>query len=167
MGLFLLGFSIGRNRFYTDPENHKSQLKCIARYGLVIGLPLSFLYTWSAMNSRPWGLGTHTALYFVSVYPLDFAYVAGICLCSLRRPQGWGFRFFATPGCMVLTHYIGQSLFGMLLFYGIGFGFGTCVGRVYVLLIGAGVWIVLCVEWCFRGVIFLVRLKRERWMKKV
>lgn len=30
-----------------------------------------------------------------------------------------------------------------------------------------GVWIAMCVELCFRGVIFLVRLKRERWMKKV
>lgn len=27
-----------------------------------------------------------------------------------------------------------------------------------------GVWIAMCVELCFRGFIFLVRLKRERWM---
>ena len=30
-----------------------------------------------------------------------------------------------------------------------------------------GVWIAMCVELCFRGAIFLVRLKRERWMKKI
>lgn len=30
-----------------------------------------------------------------------------------------------------------------------------------------GVWIAMCVELCFRGLIFLVRLVRERWMKKV
>lgn len=30
-----------------------------------------------------------------------------------------------------------------------------------------GVWIAMCVELCFRGAIFLIRLKRERWMKKV
>lgn len=30
-----------------------------------------------------------------------------------------------------------------------------------------GVWIAMCIELCFRGVIFLIRLKRERWMKKV
>jgi len=29
-----------------------------------------------------------------------------------------------------------------------------------------GVWIAMCVELCFRGMIFLVRLKRERWMRK-
>ncbi|AVM53749.1 putative MATE family efflux protein [Bacteroides zoogleoformans] len=30
-----------------------------------------------------------------------------------------------------------------------------------------GVWIAMCVELCFRGMIFLIHLKRERWMKKI
>lgn len=142
MGLFLLGFCIGRNRLYTDLAGFMPQLKRIARYGFIIGLPLSFIYAWSAMNGRPWGLGTHASLYFVSVFPLGFAYVAGLCLCYLRHPQWKGFHFFAMPGRMALTNYIGQSVFGMLLFYGIGFGFGAGVGLVYVVLIAAGVWIV-------------------------
>lgn len=142
MGVFLLGFYIGRNRFYAGLESRKPQLKRIVRYGFIIGLPLSFLYAWSAMNGRPWGLGTHAVLYFASVFPLGFAYVAGICLCFLRCPQRRVFRFFAMPGRMALTNYIGQSVSGMLLFYGIGFGFGAGVGLVYVVLIAAGVWIV-------------------------
>lgn len=142
MGLFLLGFYIGRNRFYADLESRKLQLNRIVRYGFIIGLPLSFLYAWSAMNSRPWGLGMHAVLYFISVFPLGFAYVAGICLLYLHCPQWKGFRFFAMPGRMALTNYIGQSLFGMLLFYGIGFAFGAGVGLVYVVLIATGVWIV-------------------------
>lgn len=142
MGLFLLGFCIGRNRFYADLESHRPQLKRTARYGFIIGLPLSFIYAWSAMNGHPWGLGTHAVLYFVSIFPLGFTYVAGICLCYLRHPQWKVFRFFAMPGRMALTNYIGQSVFGMLLFYGIGFGLGAGVGLVYVVLIAAGVWIV-------------------------
>lgn len=142
MGLFLLGFYIGRNRFYADLESRRLQLNRIVRYGFIIGLPLSFLYAWSAMNSRPWGLGMHAVLYFISVFPLGFAYVAGICLLYLHCPQWKVFRFFAMPGRMALTNYIGQSLFGMLLFYGIGFAFGAGVGLVYVVLIAAGVWIV-------------------------
>lgn len=142
MGLFLLGFCIGRNRLYTDLSGLMPQLKRIARYGFIVGVPLSFIYAWSAMNGRPWGLGTHAALYFASVFPLGFAYVAGICLCYLRHTQWKGFRFFALPGRMALTNYIGQSVFGMLLFYGIGFGFGAGVGLVYVVLIAAGVWVV-------------------------
>lgn len=30
-----------------------------------------------------------------------------------------------------------------------------------------GVWIAMCVELCFRGMIFLICLKREKWLKKV
>jgi len=30
-----------------------------------------------------------------------------------------------------------------------------------------GVWIAMCIELCFRGMIFLVRLMREKWLKKV
>lgn len=142
MGLFLLGFYIGRNRFYADLKSRKLQLNRIVCYGFIIGLPLSFLYAWSAMNSRPWGLGMHAVLYFISVFPLGFAYVAGICLLYLHCPQWKVFRFFAMPGRMALTNYIGQSLFGMLLFYGIGFAFGAGVGLVYVVLIAAGVWVV-------------------------
>lgn len=142
MGLFLLGFCIGRNRLYAELSGLMPQLKRITRYGLIVGLPLSFIYAWSAMNGRPWGLGTHAALYFASVFPLGFAYVAGICLCYLRHPQWKGFLFFAMPGRMALTNYIGQSVFGMLLFYGIGFGLGAGVGLVYVILIAAGVWVV-------------------------
>lgn len=142
MGLFLLGFCIGRNRLYADLSGLVPQLKRIACYGFIVGLPLSFIYAWSAVNGRPWGLGTHAVLYFTSVFPLGFAYVADICLCYLRRPQWKGFRFFAMPGRMALTNYIGQSVFGMLLFYGIGFGLGAGVGLVYVVLIAAGVWVV-------------------------
>lgn len=141
LGLFLLGFYIGRNRFYAGMENRKPLLKRIAGYGFGFGLPLSLLYAWSGMNGRPWGLGVHALFYTVSVFPLGFAYVAGICLCFLRHSD-WGiFKFFATPGQMALTNYIGQSLWGMLLFYGIGFGFGAGIGLVYVILIAAGVYL--------------------------
>ena len=46
------------------------------------------------------------------------------------------------PGRMALTNYIGQSLFGMLLFYGIGWGFGAETGLIYVIMIAVSVWVV-------------------------
>lgn len=30
-----------------------------------------------------------------------------------------------------------------------------------------GVWVAMCIELCFRGLIFLIYLKWERWMRKV
>ncbi len=41
---------------------------------------------------------------------------------------------------MALTNYIGQSAFGMLLFYGTGLGLGAGMGLVCVELMAAGVW---------------------------
>lgn len=142
MGLFLMGFYIGKNRLYANLPGIMPLLKRIAYFGFIVGLPLSFIYAWSAMNGHPWGLGTHSTLYFFSVFPMGFAYIAAICLCFLRHPQWKGFRFLALPGRMALTNYIGQSLFGMLLFYGIGLGFGAELGLIYVILIATGVWIV-------------------------
>lgn len=42
---------------------------------------------------------------------------------------------------MALTCYIGQSLCGMTIFYGTGFGLGADMGLTYVTLIAAGVWL--------------------------
>lgn len=133
MGLFLLGFYIGRNRLYAGLENRRRLLKQIATYGFAFGLPLSFVYAWSCINAHPWGLTVHSVLYTVSVFPLGFAYVAATCLLYLRHPEAGAFKFLAAPGRMALTNYIGQSLWGMVLFYGIGLGFGADTGLIYIL----------------------------------
>ncbi len=142
MGLFLLGFYIGRNRLYVDLENRRRPLKRIATYGFALGLPLSFVYAWSCMNAHPWGLAMHSMLYTVSVFPLGFAYAAGICLLYLYNREAGIFKFLAAPGQMALTNYISQSLWGMLIFYGIGFGFGADTGLVYILLVAVGIFLV-------------------------
>lgn len=141
MGLFLLGFYIGRNRFYARLEEKKGLLKRIAVWGGGIGLLTSLLYAWSAMNGQPWGLAGHTFLYTISVFPLGMAYVAGFCLFYLRKGEHRIFHWLAAPGRMALTNYIGQSVWGMFIFYGIGFGMGADMGLVYVLLIATGVYL--------------------------
>lgn len=142
MGLFLLGFYIGRNRLYARLEEKKNLLKRVAVWGGAIGLPASLLYAWSAMNGHPWGLAGHTLLYTISVFPLGMAYVAGFCLCYLQKGEHRIFHWLAAPGRMALTNYIGQSVWGILLFYGIGFGWGADMGLIYVLLIAGGVYLV-------------------------
>ena len=94
------------------------------------------------MNGHPWGLAGHTFLYTVSIFPLGMAYMAGICLCYLRNKEHPFFHWLAAPGRMALTNYIGQSIWGILIFYGIGFGLGANTGLIYVLLIAAGVYVV-------------------------
>lgn len=139
LGLFLLGFLLGRKRIYADLSSKQMWLKRIAFVGSIFSLPLSLFYAYSAMNGKPWGTAVHSSIYLVSVYPLAFTYLSIICLCFLRQPENRIFKWLASLGQMALTNYIGQSVFGVLLFYGIGLGLGAKMGLFYV------VWIAFCV----------------------
>lgn len=142
LGLFLLGFYIGRNRLYARLDENKKLLRRITTGGFIIGLPLSLLYAWSGMNAHPWGMAGHTLLYTVSVFPMGLAYATGFSLCYLHNKNHRVFRLLATPGRMALTNYIGQSIWGIIIFYGIGFGLGADTGLVYALLIATGVYVI-------------------------
>lgn len=142
LGLFLLGLYIGRNRIYANLEENKSLLKTIRFYGFLIALPLSVLYGWNAVNDKPLGMILTAVLYFVSVVPLSLAYISAICLWYLKNKERPILRILAAPGRMALTNYVGQSVFGMFIFYGIGLKLGATMGLVYVELIATGVFII-------------------------
>nr|WP_320058011.1 DUF418 domain-containing protein [uncultured Bacteroides sp.] len=139
MGLFLLGLYIGRNRIYANLEENKVLLKKVRFYGFAIGFPASLFYAWSAMNEQPLGLATNSALYTISVLPLSLAYITTICLCYLNHKEYKIYTVMAVLGRMALTNYIMQSVIGMIIFYGIGFGFGATVGLIYIELIATGI----------------------------
>ncbi len=80
------------------------------------------------MSGHPFGNTLHSVCYFISVYPLGFSYAAGLCLLYLKSKKGCIWKWLAAPGRMALTNYIGQSVIGMSLFYGIGLGWGSKVG---------------------------------------
>ena len=141
LGLFLIGFYIGRKRMYADLETRKEWLKKVFRYGMWTGLPLSLCYALSCMYHHPLGLTLHSLCYFISVYPLGFAYMAGLCLLYLHRRELALWKYLAAPGRMALTNYIGQSVIGMFLFYGIGLGWGADMGLVYTEIIVLAVYL--------------------------
>lgn len=132
LGLFMIGLYIGRHRLYADLEARKPLLRKAAGWGLGLGLPLSCLYAWESMSGHPFGSGMHSLIYFLSVYLTAFGYIGGICLLYLRHQDAACWRILAYPGRMALTNYIGQSLIGMLIYYGTGFGFGADTGLAYV-----------------------------------
>lgn len=150
MGLFLLGYYIGRNRLYANLTERKKWLVKVCKISFLIGFPLSLLYAWSGANNHPAGLVWHSFLYAVSVVPMGLAYMTGICLLFLRKEEWRLWKLLAAPGRMALTNYIGQSTIGILLFYGIGLGLGASVGLTGTELIAAGVFlfqIVFCKIW--------------------
>jgi uncharacterized protein len=126
LGLFMLGYLMGKRRLYACLT--ELPLASFLHWATLPALLLSGIYAWSATNGQPWGLTIHSLLYAVSVIPLAFCYVATFCLLYVkdtehRQPSAF-FMMLAAPGCMALTNYISQSLIGILLFYGLGFGFG-------------------------------------------
>ncbi len=142
LGLFLIGFCIGRKRIYANLDENKEMLRKVMGYGFLIGLPTSVLYAWSGMNGHPFGLALHSFIYAISVVPLAFAYIAAICLAYLRNKEHPLFGLFAAPGRMALTNYLMQSVFGIIIFYGIGLGLGARTGLVYAELIAIAVFTV-------------------------
>lgn len=141
LGLFMIGLYIGRHRLYADLEGNKKRLLKVAKWGLYVGLPLSCWYAFDSMSGHPCGLGVHSLAYFLSVYLTSFGYVAAICLLYLRAKNALIWKTLAYSGRMALTCYIGQSLLGMIIFYGTGFGFGADTGLIIVEIIAISVFI--------------------------
>ena len=131
LGLFLIGFWLGRNRMFSRLKEYRVLLKKTCIIGLCMGLPLSAVYAWSAMDGKPFGFGTHSLFYFISVYLTSFGYISAFCLLYLRTKEARGWKIMAFPGRMALTNYIGQSAVGVLIFYGVGLGIGADTGLIY------------------------------------
>lgn len=144
LGLFLIGYCIGRNRLYARLDELRPLMKKALCWMLPWALPTSLLYAWSATSAHPWGATVHSLLYAVSVVPLGAVYILIIGLWL--RPFEW----LKSAGRMALTCYIGQSLIGILLFYGVGLGLGTQCGLITIEVIAALVFlfeVVLCRLW--------------------
>ena len=132
LGLFIIGYLIGKHRLYAHLATLPSGKIC--RWSTVIGLPTSLLYAWSATDGHPWGLTIHSLLYAASVIPLALAYITGMCMLYVYRQKSLQnvFAYMAAPGRMALTNYISQSIVGIMLFYGLGLGLGTTFGLVTI-----------------------------------
>lgn len=152
LGLFLLGLYVGRKGIYASLETRRELLKKVCRCGFLAGLPLSFLYAAHALHLLGGGPVAGAFLYAVSVIPLSLAYAAVFCLWYLRRREALLFRALAAPGRMALSNYIGQSVLGMILFYGIGFRLGATLGLVQV-------------EWIASAVFLFQMLLSRVWLK--
>ncbi len=174
LGLFMIGFCVGRHRIYADLSAHRALLRRVLCICLALGLPVSALYAWNCMTDG--GTVLRDCLYLLSVYPMGFAYAAGFCLRFDRRPEARVWRLLASTGRMACTNYLGQSVFGVLLFYGIGLGWGAGVDLLTTELIALGVYLIQMlfsrfwlnhflygpVEWVWRMITYRKRLPMLR-----
>lgn len=142
LGVFLIGYALGRSDFYKNITQHKKIIYTVIIAGLLIGLPANYYlarymtyYNADYFNLKTNGL-YQTVFYALGVAPLAFAYV-GIFMLSFQTTSGKKILSVLAPvGKMAFSNYILQSLTGNFVFLGAGLGYMGQVGPVYFTIFG-------------------------------
>jgi uncharacterized protein len=111
--------------------------------GFAMGLPAGIAMLWFELDKQklPAAGGMwDTLMYALNVAPLSIAYAATLTLWYLNPALKNKLLVFRPVGRMALTNYIMQSVLGIVIFYGIGFGLGGNLGPAYYMPIALGVY---------------------------
>lgn len=133
LGVFLIGYMIGRNGHYKKILGNRPLLIRVALAGFVIGLPCNyFLARFMENGSDYYNLKINglyqTIVYAFGVVPLALSYAAIIALAYRSRLLKNILSLLQPVGKMAFSNYILHSLIGIITFYGIGFGLGGRFG---------------------------------------
>jgi uncharacterized protein len=160
-GLFLLGLWAGRRRVFEEVETHRRLFVRLWRWTgavtllvpLIAGLLFAVLHRAGGGQSQPQGAGTmpdFTSWPIIAglcVFDgwnnaMTLFYVATFALLFLR--QRWQPRLlgFAPVGQMALSVYVGQTVIGVLIFFGFGLGLLGRFGNSVTIPMGLGVFVV-------------------------
>ena len=175
LGMFLFGLYAGRKMIYANLEQYCSLFKRLRKWGFIIGIPGSIAMAFFEIDDYgiPKTMGLlDTVFYAVSVVPLSLAYVSAICLFWIKTKGNNKWKLLAPVGRMALTNYLMQTIFGIIIFYGVGFGLGGNIGPALFIPIAIGVYILQIiysncwfkyfnygpVEWIWRQLTYWKRL---------
>lgn len=128
LAIMLLGLLAGRKLVAGKLLDDKTLLRRVALFGLFVGVPVNIAYGLIGGLAQQEFSRTllATAFYAVGVVPLGLAYAA--CFVLLWPKAQRMLRLFAAPGRMALTNYLSQSILGIIIFFGIGFGLYRSLG---------------------------------------
>ena len=140
LGVFLIGFIIGRSDFYKNIAQNRMVIYWIIGLGLLLGLPANYFLAYYAthfeadyFNLQINGL-YQTIAYALGVVPLALAYVGIFILCFETTAGKKIMSVIAPVGKMAFSNYIMHSLVGNFVFFGAGLGYSGQVGPAYLLL---------------------------------
>ena len=147
LGMFMIGYALGRSGFYQHFASNNKTILIIALLGLVVGLPANYLLAKyiSDFDGDYWNLKRNglyqTVAYALGVAPLAMAYVASFMVAFHTRFGKKILSLIAPVGKMAFTNYIMQSLIGYIVFQPAGLGYFGQVGPVYYTLFGLVVFV--------------------------
>ncbi len=133
LGVFLIGFMLGRNDNFKKITANKKILTYIILFGFLVALPANLLMSYyMGFEDDYWDLKMNgfyqTVFYAIGVAPLAFAYAAAIILW-FRTKTGYKVLSLLQPvGKMAFSNYILQTLVAIIVFYGVGLAKGGQLG---------------------------------------
>lgn len=135
LGMFILGYLLGKDDRYKQIITNTKLLWSIAIGGLLLGLPCNYLLARYMEEGKYYNLGIEgwyqTVVYAFGVAPLALAYVALFFLAARTRLGKKCVAILQPVGKMAFTNYILHSLIGGFIFYGFGLGLVREAGPVY------------------------------------
>ena len=138
-GLFLLGMCAGRLETFRDTESNRGFFRRLlwpAAAVAMVTTVVEFVHP-SGFQIRSLTDLLTSFSFTVQQVSLSTFYVAAVTLLYWRRPASGLLPALAPLGRMGLTTYLGQTAFGVLLFYGFGLGM---LGKLGVTAaVGAGI----------------------------
>jgi uncharacterized protein len=153
--MFLIGFLAGRKMIYANLANYVLLFKRLKNWGFLIGIPSSLAMAWFEIDGKsvPNAMGLlDTVSYALGVVPLSLAYVSVFCLYWVKKKETSKWKVLAPMGRMALTNYLMQTILAIVIYYGVGFGFGGNIGPVIFFPIALGIYSlqVIYSNWWFR-----------------
>jgi uncharacterized protein len=146
LGFFLLGLWVGRRKFFDNFEANKPFFKkimwwCLGSNLLIIGFLLTLVIgnLWEKLGA--WGNLIGGTLYNIHCVTMTVFYITSISLLLNLKSMRWILDKFSAVGKMGLTNYLLQSMIGVILFYGIGFGLAGNFNAGWCYLIGIAIFI--------------------------
>lgn len=132
LSMFLLGLWIGRQGFHATLAEHRPALRRIARWGFLLGVPLSAVgITLAYIIETPLNLLVDP--FAVPILALGIAAMVGL-LITRPEPPRW-LLSLAPLGRIALTAYLSQTAICLLLFSGLVTGWYAQLGVTAVVAV--------------------------------
>jgi uncharacterized protein len=139
LAMFLLGFYAYRRGFFQDLSSHRTFVRRVLVYALVLGLVGNIAFSALAgkeavLPPTPAGIAG-VVTYAFGVPALALFFIA--LVATLWQKEAWRrlLAFLAPVGRMALTNYLMQTVICVFIFYGFGFGQFGKVGALTATLI--------------------------------